>query len=115
MVQILTGIELPCEVLVGRNFQIEHSGGIVVSGFASFGDNCTLRNGVTVGLRRVENPCAPKIGNNVDVGAGAKLLGDISIGDNVLIGANAVVIDNIPSNSIAVGVPARILPRRKSE
>ena len=112
VVQVLTGIELPCEVPIGRGFVIEHSGGIVVSGFARFGTNCRIRNGVVVGLARVDDPCAPQIGNNVDIGAGAKLLGDIRIGDNVLIGANAVVITDVPANSIAVGVPAVIKPRK---
>ena len=111
LVQILTGIELPCEVQLGRNFVIDHSGGIVISGYARFGDNCRIRNGVVVGLRRVDEPCAPVIGNNVDIGAGAKLLGAITIGDNVLIGANAVVVSDVPADSVAVGVPAVARPR----
>lgn len=112
MVQIVTGIELPCEVPIGKNFVIEHSGGIVVSGFAKFGDNCRIRNGVVVGLSRVEDPCAPIFGNNVDIGAGAKVLGPIHIGNNVLIGANAVVLTDVPDNCIAVGVPAVIKARK---
>lgn len=111
LVQIITGIELPCEARIGRNFVIDHFGGIVVSGYARFGDNCRIRNGVVVGLRRVDEPCAPVIGDNVDIGAGAKILGPISIGNNVAIGANAVVISDVPANSIAVGVPAVSKPR----
>ena len=111
LVQILTGIELPCEVVVGRNFTIDHFGGIIVSGYARFGDDCRIRNGVTIGLRRTDEPVAPIIGNNVDIGAGAKLLGPITIGDNSIIGANAVVIQDVPANSIAVGVPATSKPR----
>jgi len=111
IVQIITGIELPCEVSIGKNFIIDHFGGIVVSGYASFGDDCRIRNGVTIGLRRTTDKGAPRIGNNVDIGAGAKLLGPIVIGDNVLIGANAVVICDVPSNSIAIGVPAIIKKR----
>ncbi len=114
-VQIITGIELPCEVPIGKNFVIEHSGGIVVSGFASFGDNCRIRNGVVVGLSRVSDPCAPQFGNNVDIGAGAKVLGNIRIGNNVLIGANAVVLTDVPDNSIAVGVPAVIKARKPTK
>lgn len=110
--QIVTGIELPCEATVGKNFRIDHFGDIIISGYAVFGDNCVIRNGVTVGLRHESNPAAPKIGNNVNIGAGAKILGPITIGDNVDIGANAVVIHNIPSNSIAIGVPAKILPKK---
>lgn len=111
LVQVMTGIELPCEVEIGRNFVIDHFGGIVVSGFARFGDDCRIRSGVVVGLVRVDDPCAPVIGNNVDVGAGAKLLGRIRIGDNVRIGANAVVVCDVPDNSVAVGVPATVKPR----
>lgn len=108
IVQIVTGIELPCEVPIGKNFCIEHSGGIVVSGYAKFGDNCRIRNGVVIGLSRVTDPCAPVFGNNVDIGAGAKVLGSIRIGNNVCIGANAVVLQDVPDNCIAVGVPATI-------
>lgn len=111
LVQIVTGIELPCEVRIGRNFVIDHHGGIVISGYTSFGDNCRIRSGVCIGLGRVDDPCAPMIGNGVDIGSGAKLLGRIAIGDNVLIGANAVVVRDVPSNSVAVGVPAVVRPR----
>lgn len=112
LVQILTGIELPCEVKLGRNFVIDHFGGIVISGYAQFGDDCRIRNGVVVGLKNVQEPLAPVIGNNVDIGAGAKLLGNIRIGNNVVIGANAVVLMDVPDDSLAVGVPAII--KRKS-
>ena len=105
------GIELPCEVPIGKNFVIEHSGGIVVSGYAKFGDDCRIRNGVVIGLSRVGEPCAPVFGNHVDVGAGAKVLGNIRIGNNVCIGANAVVLQDVPDNCIAVGVPATIKMR----
>ena len=111
-VESLTGIELPCEVILGRRFVIEHFGGIIISGDAVFGEDCIIRNGVTVGLRHTHRRGSPTIGNRVDIGAGAKLLGPIRIGDDVAIGANAVVITDVPSNSIAIGVPARILPRK---
>jgi len=114
LVQILTGIELPCEVEVGRNFVIDHSGGVVVSGYARFGNDCRIRTGVVVGLARVDDPCAPQIGDNVDIGAGAKVLGRITIGNNVLIGANAVVVRDVPDDSIAVGVPAVVRPRNSA-
>lgn len=111
IIQIITGIELPCEAKVGPNFVIDHFGSIIVSGYASFGANCRIRTGVVVGLKNVDEPGAPQIGNNVDIGTGAKLLGNIRIGNNVLIGANAVVISDVPDDSIAVGVPATIKPR----
>jgi serine O-acetyltransferase len=115
MVQILTGIELPCEAQIGKNFRIDHFGDIIISGYAKFGDNCIVRNGVTVGLRRLDEIAAPTIGNNVNIGAGAKILGKITIGDNVDIGANAVVITDVPANSLAVGVPARIIPKQQPQ
>jgi protein involved in polysaccharide export with SLBB domain/serine acetyltransferase len=110
--QILTGIDLPCEAVVGRRFKIEHFGGIIISGDARFGDDCLLRNGVTVGLRRTDQRGAPVFGNRVDIGAGAAILGPVHIGDDVSIGANAVVLTDVPANSIAVGVPAKIKPKR---
>ena len=111
-IQVVAGIELPCEVPVGRNFVIDHFGGIVISGYARFGDNCRIRNGVVVGLARVSEPIAPTIGDNVDIGAGAKVLGNVRIGNNVSIGANAVVVRDVPDDHIAVGVPATNRPRR---
>lgn len=110
--EILTGIELPCEVKLGRRFRIDHFGGIVISGDAEFGDDCIIRNGVTVGLRHTGERGAPVIGNRADIGAGAKILGSIRIGDDVAVGANAVVIADVPANSIAVGVPAKVRPRK---
>lgn len=113
-VQITTGIELPCEVPVGRGFVIEHAGGIVVSGFARFGEHCRIRNGVVVGLAHTDAPCAPVFGDHVDIGAGAKILGPISIGSHVRIGANAVVLQDVPDHCTAVGVPAVIKHRRSA-
>lgn len=109
--QILTGIDLPCEVQVGRRLVIEHFGDIIISGDAVIGDDVVIRNGVTIGLKRTGIKGAPVIGNRVDIGAGAKILGAITIGDDVAIGANAVVLQDVPANCIAVGVPAVIKPR----
>jgi len=86
----------------------------VISGDAVIGDDCIVRQGVTVGLRNRGVRGSPRIGNRVDIGAGAKLLGPIEIGDDVAIGANAVVLCDVPANSIAVGIPARIAPRKAS-
>jgi serine O-acetyltransferase len=113
-VQVAAGIELPCEVEIGRNFVIDHFGGIVISGYARFGDNCRLHNGCVVGLRRTAEPAAPRVGHNVDIGAGAKLLGDIRIGNNVRIGANAVVLCDVPDDCTAVGVPAVVKARPRA-
>jgi serine O-acetyltransferase len=114
VVEIVAGIELPCEATLGRRCRIDHFGGIVISGDATFGDDCIIRNGVTVGLRNTGQRGAPVIGNRVDIGAGAKILGSIHVGDDVVIGANAVVIRDVPANSIAVGIPARVLPRKST-
>jgi len=113
-VQIITGIELPCEVAIGRNFVIEHSGGIVISGYARFGDNCRIR---TVWSLVCAESRALRTGDRQRCrhGAGAKLLGPIHVGNNVVIGANAVVISDVSGRSIAVGVPATIKPRRSDE
>jgi serine O-acetyltransferase len=110
--EMVTGVELPCEAVVGRRLVIEHAFDIVVSGDAVLGDDVILRNGVTIGLRHKDFRGSPRIGHRCDIGAGAKLLGPITIGDDVAIGANAVVITDVPSNSIAVGVPAKVRPRK---
>jgi serine O-acetyltransferase len=110
--EMVTSIELPCEARVGRRLIIEHAFDVVVSGDAVLGDDVILRNGVTIGLRHRLERGSPVIGNRCDIGTGAKILGPITIGDDVAIGANAVVITDVPSNSIAVGVPAKIRPRK---
>ena len=110
-IQIVTGIELPCEATIGKRFRIDHFGGIIISGDTVLGDDVVVRNGVTIGLRRTGVRGSPVIGNRVDIGAGAKILGSIAVGDDVAIGANAVVLKDVPANSIAIGVPARIIPR----
>lgn len=110
--QIVTGVDLPCETRVGRRLRIEHFGGIVISGDTVLGDDVVVRNGVTLGLRRTGQRGAPRIGNRVDIGAGAKLLGDIQVGDDAVIGANAVVLQDVPAGALAVGVPARIVQRK---
>jgi serine O-acetyltransferase len=115
LIQIVTGIELPCEVTIGSHFRIDHFGGIIVSGFASFGSHCVIRNNVTIGLRRTDDPVAPRFGDHVDIGAGAVIIGDISVGNHVKIGANAVVLTDVPDNAIAVGVPAKVIKKEKHE
>lgn len=111
LVMILTGAELPCEAKVGRRLRIDHSHGLVVSGDAQLGDDVVLRNGVTIGLRRTGTRGSPVLGNRVDVGAGAKILGHIRIGDDSSIGANSVVLTDIPGGSVAVGMPAEVRVR----
>lgn len=111
--QMATGVELPCETRVGRRLRIEHFGGIIVSGDAVIGDDVVLRQGVTLGLKRTHERGAPRIGHRVDIGAGAKILGAVAIGDDAVIGANAVVLHDVPAGALAVGIPARIVSRER--
>jgi serine O-acetyltransferase len=103
------GIELPYSVKLGRRVVVEHQGNIVVHGNCEIGDDCILRQGMTLGIRHIDRLSeAPKLGNRVNVGAGAKAFGAIVIGDDVNIGANAVVLCDVPAGATAVGIPARI-------
>jgi serine O-acetyltransferase len=111
-VQMTTGIDLPCETRVGRRLVIEHFGGIIISGDTVIGSDVVLRHGVTLGLRNTGVPGAPTIGDGVDIGAGAKILGPVRIGKGAVIGANAVVLTDIPDGALAVGMPARVRARR---
>jgi serine O-acetyltransferase len=109
------GIELPYTVQLGRRVIIEHQSGIVIHGYCSIGDDCIIRQGVTMGNRYLDRPFdAPKLGKRVNVGAGAKIFGNVTIGDNVNIGANAVVLSDIPPGKTAVGIPAKILSSKNS-
>lgn len=112
LAEIICGVEIGVSAKVGRRLIIEHSGGIVIHGCAQLGDDCIVRQCVTIGNRRQDDPLgAPSIGDRVSIGAGAKLLGRIRIGNDAEIGANAVVLDNVPDGALAVGVPARIIMR----
>lgn len=107
------GIELPYSVVVGRRTKIEHQGGIVIHGACRIGDDCIIRQNTTMGVRWTNRPTdVPVLGNAVDTGAGAVLLGPIHIGDGACIGANAVVLHDVPVGGRAVGNPARILGPR---
>ena len=107
--RFLTGVEIHPGAQIGRKFFIDHGMGVVVGETAIIGDNVLHYQGVTLGGTGKETGKRhPTIGNGVVVGAGAKILGNITIGDNSYIGANAVVIKNVPSNSTVVGIPGRI-------
>ena len=104
------GIELRYNARLGRRVKIEHQGSIVIHGYSRIGDDCVIRHGVTLGIRSPDRPChAPVLGKGVDVGAGAKILGDVVLGDYCRIGANAVVLHDVPPGATAVGVPARVI------
>lgn len=103
------GIELPHSAVLGRRVCVEHQGGIVVHGSATIGDDVTIRQGATIGNRRLDRPHdAPTIGRRVNIGAGAVLLGQITVGDDVAVGANAVVLADVPAGCTVVGPKATI-------
>ncbi|RCH54619.1 serine acetyltransferase [Mucilaginibacter hurinus] len=108
------GIELPRKLKAGKGLIIYHGQALVVNQSVVLGDNCVLRNSVTIGHKKLADgtlSACPRIGSNVDIGANACIIGDVTIGNNVIIGAGAVVVKDIPENSIAVGNPARVLER----
>ena len=112
MAEMFCGVTIGVSAKIGRRLVIEHSGAIVVHGNAVIGDDCIIRQGVTIGNQRMDRPFdAPRIGHRVNIGAGAKILGAVHVGDDADIGANAVVITDVPAGALAVGVPARIILR----
>ncbi|MFQ5932429.1 MAG: serine O-acetyltransferase [Nitrospiraceae bacterium] len=106
----LTGIEIHPAAKIGFGFFIDHGMGVVIGETAEVGDHVTLFQGVTLGgTGKERGKRHPTLGNHVVVGAGAKILGAIRIGDNVKIGANSVLLKSVPANSTVIGVPARII------
>lgn len=107
--RFITGIEIHPGAKIGKGFFIDHGMGVVIGETSEIGDNVTIYHGVTLGGTGKENGKRhPTVGNNVIIGAGAKILGPIIIGNNAKIGAGAVVIKNVPANSTAIGIPARL-------
>lgn len=105
-----TGIEIHPAAQIGNGFVIDHGMGVVIGETTIIGDNCILYQGVTLGGTGKEHGKRhPTLGNNVLVGSGAKILGPVKIGDNARIAAGAVVLNDVPADSTAVGVPARIV------
>ena len=110
--KFITGIEIHPGATIGKGLVIDHGSGVVIGETAEIGDNCTLYQGVTLGgTGKDTGKRHPTLGNNVMVGAGAKVLGPFRIGDNSKIAAGAVVLSEIPSNATAVGIPARVVRR----
>ena len=105
-----TGIEIHPGATIGKGLFIDHGTGVVIGETAEIGDNCVIYQGVTLGGTGKDiGKRHPTLGNNVMVGAGAKILGPFRVGNNVKIAAGAVVLDAIPDNATAVGVPARVV------
>ena len=112
----VTGIEIHPGARIGRRFFIDHGMGVVIGQTAEIGDDCTLYHGVTLGGTSW-NPGKrhPTLGNGVVIGAGAKVLGPILIGDGAKIGSNAVVVKPVPPGATAIGIPARIVESREAQ
>lgn len=116
LAEIFCGIVIGATATIGRRLCIEHHGCIVIHGNAVIGDDCLIRHGVTIGNSGRDDPFgAPTIGDRVELGAGAKVLGRIRIGNDVIIGANAVVVSDVPDFAVVVGVPARVIRIRAPE
>src|SRR5476651_1210746 len=106
----LTGIEIHPGATIGQRFFIDHGMGVVIGETAEIGDDCTLYHGVTLGgTSWNKGKRHPTLGNGVVLGAGAKVLGPLMVGDNAKIGSNAVVVRDVPAGATAVGIPARII------
>ncbi|RQD68820.1 MAG: serine O-acetyltransferase [Tindallia sp. MSAO_Bac2] len=108
--RFLTGIEIHPGAVIGKRLFIDHGMGIVIGETAEVGDDVTLFHGVTLGgTGKDKGKRHPTVGNNVTIGAGAKILGPITLEDHSKVGANAVVVKNLPEGCTAVGIPARVI------
>ena len=108
--RFVTGIEIHPGAQIGRRFFIDHGMGVVIGETTEIGNDCTLYHGVTLGgTSWAKEKRHPTLGNNIVVGAGAKVLGPFKVGDNSKIGSNSVVVKEVPANSTVVGVPGRVV------
>jgi len=105
----ISGADIPLNCNISGGLLIPHPNGIVIHPDAYIGPNCLIMQQVTLGVRGDDG--LPRLVGHVDVGAGAKILGGVTIGEHTEIGANAVVISNVPPHHIAVGIPARVIPK----
>ena len=105
---IITGADIPITTRIGKGLLIPHPNGIVIHPRAEIGDNCLIHQQVTIGVKR-GNTNPPVIGEHVDIGAGAKIIGQIAIGNHALIGANSVVVKDVAPYAIVAGIPAKVI------
>lgn len=116
MAKFFTGIEIHPGATIGKGLFIDHGMGVVIGETSVIGDNVTLFQGVTLGgTGKEKGKRHPTLGNNIVVGTGAKVLGNIRVGDGVMVGANAVVVKDIPADSTVVGVPGRVVKKEGKE
>ncbi|MFP3397782.1 serine O-acetyltransferase EpsC [Brevibacterium sp. H602] len=114
LVRTLTGVEIHPGARIGRRFFIDHANGVVIGETSEVGDDVMLYHQVTLGgTSMAQTKRHPTIGNHVLVGAGAKILGPVVVGDNSAVGANAVVVKDVPADSSAVGIPATVRSKKK--
>jgi serine O-acetyltransferase len=114
--RVLTGIEIHPGARIGRRFFVDHGMGVVIGETAEVGDDVTLYQGVTLGGTSLEpGKRHPTLGNGVIVGAGAKVLGPITVGDKALVGSNAVVLNDVPPGASVVGIPAKVVRGSKRD
>lgn len=113
-IETITGVSLPKSATIGAGLRIWHFGGVFVHPNAVLGKNCTLRHGVTIGNRHEGGP-VPVVGDNVEFGAYAQVIGGVRIGNNCRIGIMAVVLSDVPDGATVVGSPARIVTSRPQE
>jgi serine O-acetyltransferase len=112
LIRVVYASDISCRAQIGKGFVIVHGHDIVIGADVVIGENCTIFNGVTLGnkdLGRSSKNSQPKLGDNVVLSTGVKVLGSVSLGNNVVVGANAVVVKNFPSNVTLVGVPAKVI------
>jgi serine O-acetyltransferase len=114
LAQALTGVDIHPAATLGAGLFIDHATGVVIGETAEVGEDVTLYQGVTLGGTSLEHGKRhPTLGDRVTVGAGAKVLGPVTIGDDSRIGANAVVVKDVPPNSVVVGVPGQVIARSR--
>lgn len=114
--RMLTGIEIHPGATIGRRFFIDHGMGVVIGETAEIGDDCTLYHGVTLGgTTWSKEKRHPTLGNNVVIGAGAKILGPITVGDNARVGSNSVVVKDVPAGATVVGIPGRVIGPKQQD
>lgn len=114
----ILGIELPWNTKIGSGLKLYHGQGLVVNDHSIIGSNCTLRHNTTIGHKELPDgtfSASPIIGDDVDIGSNTAIIGPVTIGDNVIIGAGSVVVKNLESNGIYAGNPARLIKKIDSE
>ena len=116
VVRAVTGVDIHPEAQIGRRVFIDHATGVVIGQTAQVGNDVVLFHGVTLGgVAMTPGKRHPTVGDHVMIGAGAKVLGPITVGTGVKIGANAVVVKDVPCGNVAIGVPARLLPKPEKD